>query len=172
MRDDPRQRKEDGRPSRETEPFAPPKPPYAASPRLESTGVNQPLDPKIQQKRSVTTEAICVGVDGTPLTNYEGAEQRGREENEEDYKAYFSHHKASALSEIEMVDTRKPITRATDGTYGSYEGDRLVIGWLPEQLETVDDALRRAVEIWKESAMRGDPDSPQSRVLRALRGES
>ena len=149
----------------------PPKPPYAASPRLETTGVNRPLDPITQQKRSISTDAICAGVDGTPLPNNEEGEQRRREVEEEDYRAYYSHHKASPLSEIEVVDTRKPITRATDGTYGDHEGDKVVIGWFPEQLDTAEEALQRANEIWKQSAMRGDPDSPQSRVLRALRGD-
>ncbi|KAL6339681.1 hypothetical protein AAG906_034766 [Vitis piasezkii] len=169
--DDSQQRTEDVKPSQETVPFVPPKPPYAASPRLETTGVNRPLDPITQQKRSISTDAICAGVDGTLLPNNEEGEQRRREMEEEDYRAYYSHHKASPLSEIEVVDTRKPITRATDGTYGDHEGDKVVIGWLPEQLDTAEEALQRANEIWKQSAMRGDPDSPQSRVLRALRGD-
>ena len=165
------QKTKDAKPSKEKGPFAPPY--AAASPRLESTGVNNPLDPTTRQKRSVSTDAICAGVDGTPLPKYDDEDRRRREEEEDD-KAYYRHHKASPLAEIEVVDTRKPITRATDGTYGDYEGskEKEVMGWLPEQLDTAEEALQRAVRIWKESAMRGDPDSPQSRVLKALRGES
>ena len=72
-----------------------------------------------------------------------------------------------------MVDTRKPITRASDGTADSnneYFGDEVIL-WREEQLDTAEEALRRAMEIWKQSAVRGDPDSPHGRVLRALRGE-
>jgi len=38
-------------------------------------------------------------------------------------------------------------------------------------METAEETLMRAAEMWRERAMRGDPDAPHSRVLRALRGE-
>ncbi|CAL5423387.1 unnamed protein product [Camellia sinensis] len=165
---------------KENDPFATVKPPYASSPKLESTGVNQPIDPIIQQKRHQTTtigrapveDVSCTGLDGTPWPEEE-KEDRRRQEGE--YKEYNSHHKASPLSEIEVVDTRKPITRATDGTADSHAdflnaSDEVVL-WREEQLDTAEDSLRRAMEMWKQSAIRGIPDSPHGRVLRALRGE-
>ncbi|XP_038899334.1 uncharacterized protein LOC120086662 isoform X2 [Benincasa hispida] len=154
-------------------PFGQPKAQHASSPRLETKVVGQASKPITQQKRpqsTVTDEVSCIGVYGGPLEK--GKENRTTEmkEQEEDNRDYYKHHKASPLAEIEFADTRKPITRATDGT--AYDGDgKDVIGWLPEQLDTVDDSLRRATEIWKQNAMRGDPDAPQSRILRALRGE-
>ncbi|GMP87535.1 hypothetical protein CsSME_00039867 [Camellia sinensis var. sinensis] len=165
---------------KENDPFATVKPPYASSPKLESTGVNQPIDPIIQQKRRQTTtigrapveDVSCTGLDGTPWPEEE-KEDRRRQEGE--YKEYNSHHKASPLSEIEVVDTRKPITRATDGTADSHAdflnaSDEVVL-WREEQLDTAEDSLRRAMEMWKQSAIRGIPDSPHGRVLRALRSE-
>ncbi|PON40555.1 GATA transcription factor-like protein [Parasponia andersonii] len=161
-----------------TEPLAPPKPvPHHSSPRLESTGVNQPVDLTIQKKRKQTTttekvvleDVSCAGLDGSPWPNDEGERYRDRAEQEADKKEYFEHHKASPLSEIKVADTRKPIIRATDGT--AYAAGGGVIVWRPEQLDTAEEALRRAMEIWKQNAMRGIPDAPHSRVLRALRGE-
>ncbi|CAK9145191.1 unnamed protein product [Ilex paraguariensis] len=55
--------------------------------------------------------------------------------------------------------------------YGIGEAGGGVIRWRPEQLDTAEEALRRAVEIWRQNVMRGDPDSPHGRVLRLLRGE-
>ncbi len=56
------------------------------------------------------------------------------------------------MSEIKLVDTRKPITRATDGTADADEHEGLasdVIGWRPEQLDTAEEELRRAAEIFR-----------------------
>ncbi|KAM5576070.1 hypothetical protein ABKV19_014808 [Rosa sericea] len=178
---------EDSRSCRGTEPLSPPKPPYAGSPRLESTGVNQqPLDPTFQQKRSLATvggansleDLSCAGLDGSPWPKDTEKQQTDREEQQEDEQEYYKHHQASPLSEIKVADTRKPITRATDRTADAreeYGAGREVIGWRPEQLDTAEEALLRAARIWKENAMRGDPDAPQSRVLRLLlreRGDS
>ncbi|KAJ9187832.1 hypothetical protein P3X46_003247 [Hevea brasiliensis] len=157
------------KPSKETEPLAPPKPPYVSSPRLESIGVNHPVEPQIQQKRQnspVTLEEInCAGLDGTPWPMEKGTQVQ------EDDKDYYRHHKASPLSEIKFADTRTPIKRATDSTADASGMGRDVIGWRPEQLDTAEEALERARKIWRENAMRGDPDSPHGRVLRVLRGE-
>ncbi|OVA16844.1 hypothetical protein BVC80_1543g310 [Macleaya cordata] len=153
--------------------------------KLESWGVNPPIDPITQQKRHYCQSIMksstpggsasapppppppledfcCVGVDGTPLPMDEEQSQ------EDEQKEYYKYHKPSPLSEIEMVDTRKPITRATDGgASAGYFGDEVdVIVWSEEQLDTAEEALRRATLIWKESAMRDDPDSPQARALR------
>lgn len=165
------------------DPFAPPKPPHASTPRLESAGVHNPSEPNTQQRRKNSSSSAsldldsvtCAGFDGSPWPSddKEGcAERSGRRDHTEDDKDYYKHHKASPLSEIEFADTRKPITRATDGTAdSSYYGVPDIVVWQPEQLDTAEEALLRAARIWRESAMRGDPDAPQSRVLRALRGE-
>lgn len=173
------------KPTKDLDPFVPPKPPYVPSPKLESPAVTPPIDPIPQQKRhhsTVTNRAAmddvsCVALDDGPWPDdrEESRKQlrKEEEEEEEDYKEYYSHNKASPLSEIEVADTRKPITRATDGTVDSYVGEILdVVTWREEQLDTAEEALRRAVEIWKQSAVRGIPDSPHGRVLRALRGEN
>ncbi|OIW13384.1 hypothetical protein TanjilG_16493 [Lupinus angustifolius] len=141
-----------------------------ATPKIKSTGVNQRLDPNLQQKRNEGTTCLenvsCAGLDGTPWPNDKEKEHRIQEEQIEDNREYYQHHKASPLSELEFADTRKPISRATDEPPSDD-----VIGWLPEQLDTAEETLRRATEIWRENAMRGDPDAPHSRVLRNLRGE-
>jgi len=133
--------------------------PYASSSRLESTGgLNPPSDPIIQQKRRHVTSSLeevscCAGLEGTPGLKDKEEEQRvDREEQVEDYREYYNHHKASPLSEIKLVDTRKPITRATDGTADADEHEGLasdVIGWRPEQLDTAEEELRRAAEIFR-----------------------
>ncbi|CAK9185808.1 unnamed protein product [Ilex paraguariensis] len=140
---------------------------------FRSTGTAHPTNTQQAHWNSTgaTTTPVedisCAGLDGTPWPE-------DIRKQEEDDKEYFKHHKASPLSAVEVVDTRKPITRATDGTVESYgigEAGGGVIRWRPEQLDTAEEALRRAVEIWRQNVMRGDPDSPHGRVLRLLRGE-
>ncbi|XAR61383.1 hypothetical protein NMG60_11035073 [Bertholletia excelsa] len=172
--------KEDTTPIKESDPFAAQKPPYAASPQLESNPVKQLSNPNLQQKRHQSTtgaQAVldgvnCAVIDGSPWPD-DREESRGqRREQEGDDKEYFSHHKASPLSEIEVADTRKPITKATDGTADSYlAGSGDVILWREEQLDSAEDSLLRGMKMWRERAMRGDPDSPHGKVLRELRGE-
>lgn len=164
-------------------PKKPSYPPCESSPKVQSTGVNQPAEPVTQQKRcrsffysngSLKGADCAAGLDGTPWPEDKKQldRQRQREEQVKDDKEYFQHHKASPLSELEMADTRKPITRATDGTADSYyHGAPDLVLWRPEQLDTAEDSLRRAMEIWKNNAVRGDPDSPHGRILRTLRGE-
>lgn len=167
--------------------YVPPKKPcYPSSgscPKVHSTGVNQPPEPVTQQKRGRSffysngplKGADCAaGLDGTPWPDDKQQldREREREEQVKDNKEYFQHHKASPLSELEMADTRKPVTRVTDGTAdSSYHGCPDLVLWRPEQLDTAEESLRRAMEIWKSNAMRGDPDSPHGRILRTLRGE-
>lgn len=151
--------------------FESPKSPCESSPKLKNAGVNQRLDPNIQQKRKQGTKALedvsCAGLDGTPWPE----EERIKEEDlRGDNQDYYRHRKASPLSELEFADTRKPVSRVMHGTADSGRGGD-VIGWLPEQLETAEETLLRAAEMWRQQAMRGDPDAPHSRVLRALRGE-
>ncbi|XP_027349406.1 uncharacterized protein LOC113861014 [Abrus precatorius] len=152
-------------PSKENGVFTSSKSACDPSLKLKSAGVNQRLDPSIQQKRRNGSKAFeaasCAGFDGTPLPE---------DKRREDDRDYYKHHKASPLSELEFVDSRKPISRASDKTADSGRGGD-VIGWLPEQLETAEETLLRAAEMWRQKAMRGDPDAPHSRVLRALRGE-
>ncbi|KAI4349710.1 hypothetical protein L6164_010270 [Bauhinia variegata] len=71
---------------------------------------------------------------------------RDRKGEVHDDRDYYKHHKASPLSELEITDSRKPITRATDGTVESGDGFDEII-WLPEQLDTAEEALKRATEI-------------------------
>ncbi|KAJ4839176.1 hypothetical protein Tsubulata_032050 [Turnera subulata] len=148
-----------------------PKSPHGASPRLEHVSVNNPAEPFVQQRRKNSTleklkDVSCAGLDGWPKEGKGSSRDQGRD-NESD-KDYFKHHKASPLSEIKIADTRKPISRATDQ---QVKGNETVIGWRPEQLDTAEESLQRATRIYKENAMRGDPDSPHGRVLRTLRGE-
>ncbi|KAF8392627.1 hypothetical protein HHK36_022975 [Tetracentron sinense] len=91
---------------------------------------------RVSQQRShvgASTSALedvsCVGLDGTPLLE-EG--DRGEEGEEEEERAYYKEHKPSPLSMIEVVDTRKPITRATDGTAREYESGEYVVVWIEE----------------------------------------
>ncbi|KAI3918187.1 hypothetical protein MKX01_041507 [Papaver californicum] len=157
--------------------------PGKGSTRLESSGVNSPLDPIKQQIRHYCNnsnsqqqmqtegekssplppsldEVSCVGMDGTPWPD--------DEDSVEENKEYYRNHKPSPLSKVEMSDSRKPITQATDGgaseSMYTREGD--VVLFSEEQLDTAEEALLRASMIWKESAMRDDPDSPQARALR------
>ncbi|TXG63345.1 hypothetical protein EZV62_010339 [Acer yangbiense] len=132
----------------ETEPLVRPKPPHITSPRLQSK-------------------------DGTPLPGARESEQRDENEKVEADREYFKHRKPSSLSEVEMADTRKPITQATSsGGMSDLGAGKDVIGWKPEQLVSAEETLMRAAEFWRQNAMRGDPDTfPHSRVLRELRGE-
>ncbi|XVF32848.1 hypothetical protein REPUB_Repub17cG0117900 [Reevesia pubescens] len=161
------------KPGYETEP----KLPHDSSPRLKSSPVNHPLEPNVQQRRTISVAALegvsCAGLDGSPWPESKENEQSDKKEQAIDDKEYFSHHKASPLSEIKVADTRKPITRATDGTITEVvQNKKAVIGWKPEQLDTAEEALLRATKIWKENAMRGLPEVyPHSRILRELRGE-
>ncbi|KAH9625543.1 hypothetical protein KSS87_020339 [Heliosperma pusillum] len=163
----------------DTEPFSPPKPPIASSPKLEHTEVGLHSKPNTHQRRQSSTQAaetqtladtvtkiICSGPDLDPWPDSEETLKDQKKAQEEDNKEYFKDHKASPLSEIEFADTRKPITQATDSnTSGG------VIVFKEEQQDTAEEALLRAAEIWNWNRMRGDPDSPHGRVLRQLCGE-
>jgi hypothetical protein len=62
---------------------------------------------------------------------------------------------------VEFADTRKPITRATDGNATDRYTD--VLGRLVG--DTVDDSLARAEAMFREAATRGNPEWPHSRAL-------
>ncbi|KAG1338734.1 hypothetical protein COCNU_04G010400 [Cocos nucifera] len=141
-------------------------PPFAPTPKLESHEVGRPGDPSFQQKRrwshaaapgpTLLEDATCVGVDGSPLAGGFGAEVK---EEEEEYAVYYKEHKPSPLSEIEFVDTRKPINQAWDGGASDDVGRGVMVE------DTVDAALQRAEAMFQAARERGDPDSPQSRAL-------
>ncbi|XVF80635.1 hypothetical protein PTKIN_Ptkin15bG0089900 [Pterospermum kingtungense] len=164
-------------PGYETEPPMQPKMPHDSSPRLKSSPVNHPLESNVQQRRrnvsAVAVEGVsCAGLDGSPWPESKAKKQSNEKEQVMDNEEHYRDHEASPLSEIEMADTRKPITRATDGTATeAAQNQRDAIGWRPEQLDTAEEALLRATRIWKENAMRGIPEAPHSRILRELRGE-
>ncbi|KAL6505055.1 hypothetical protein OROGR_024872 [Orobanche gracilis] len=166
----------------DSDPYVPPETPISSAPKIKSTGVVPLTDPVAQQKRRISASTVriedvsCGAIDVSPWPE-DGREtdsRKQREEQHEDDVEYFKHHKASPLSEIEIADTRKPITRATDGTAQNdsvgNEGTGVLL-WRPEQLDSAEDSLYRATEIFKWNAMRGDPDSPHGRVLRKLRRE-
>ncbi|XP_023744123.1 uncharacterized protein LOC111892277 [Lactuca sativa] len=165
-------------PTREDHRYMRPKtvPPNLSASKLETPGVNTPFDPHVQQKRTKAELSFgCAGLDGSPWPNendHKGTERK-EQEQEKDDKHYFEHHKASPLSEIEIADSRKPLTRVIHGTgtAGGYFGDEQVMTWTPEQLDTAEQSLLRASQIFRESAARGIPELPHSRRLRQLRGE-
>ncbi|KAD1514660.1 hypothetical protein R6Q59_027101 [Mikania micrantha] len=144
-----------------------------SSSKLRTPGVNTPIDPHVIQKRAKSNEVplaklSCAGLDGSPWPDEESV---SREEQEEDDKEYFKDHKASPLSKIEMGDTRKPLAKVAQATAGGYFGDEKVMTWLPEQLDTAEESLGRAMKMFREAAARGVPELPHSRRLRELRGE-
>ncbi|KAL5996230.1 hypothetical protein ACLOJK_026304 [Asimina triloba] len=150
--------------------------PSSPSPKLENSGRNPLPDLIFQQKRSGRTRpndptdpiqmVECVGVDGTRA----GDDQK-YEEEEDDYKEYYREHKASPLSEVEFVDTRVPMRQATDCPPQEYDEYRRkeVILWSKEQLDTAEEALRRAEALFRAAAESGDPDTPWGRVLAGVR---
>jgi len=149
--------------------------------------VGLPSKPNTHQRREFSNEqgrvqpkvlddVSCTGLDGSPWPDDAEGQKAQKRAQEADNKEYFQHHKASPLSELEFVDSRKPITQATshggDAPAVSYfSGDAGVIVWRPEQLESAEETMLKAVELWMWNKMRGDPDSPHGRILRQLRGE-
>ncbi|PIA61192.1 hypothetical protein AQUCO_00300609v1 [Aquilegia coerulea] len=148
---------------------------FASSPKIESTGVNNPSIPTTQQKRHyqqvsknrVSIEDVsCVGVDGFPDNNSNNDDDKKRQEEEN--KEYYKDHKPSPISEFEFADSRKPITQAIDGTgTNKVQGGGGIITWTEEQLESAEETLLKAMRMFKEAAMKGDPELPHSRALRA-----
>lgn len=163
----------------ESEPLVPPKPPMF-SPKLEHTEVGLPSKPNTHQKREfsdnpaqpqpkVLDGVSCAGLDGSPWPD----DAEGQRAQEADNKDYFESHKASPLSELEFVDSRKPISQAASHApvVSYFGGEAGVIVWRPEQLESAEETMLKAMELWMWNKMRGDPDSPHGRILRQLRGE-
>lgn len=166
----------DPTPVKDKDPFVSSKAPLSSSPQLKSSVADQPIQPHMQQKRSNSTVMIsCSGLDAWSSERDDGDLDRReeRKEREEDDKEFFSHRKASPLSEIEVADTRKPVNQATDGgsDVGYDGGGGGVVMFREEQRVSAEETMRRAMEMWRETAARGDPMSPHGRVLRTLRGE-
>ncbi|KAB8106845.1 hypothetical protein EE612_041352 [Oryza sativa] len=135
-------------------------PPFAMSDKLGSQELADPAGGSSftqKRRRSSSSRPADSREEATPG----GEEAAGRKVREED-REYYQTHKPSPLAELEFADTRKPITRATDG--GS-AADRLsdVPGKVAE--DTADDSLARAEAMFREAASRGNPEWPHSRAL-------
>jgi len=111
------------------------------------------------QKRRLSTGA-GLARDSREEATPGGEESAARKVREED-REYYRTHKPSPLAEVEFADTRKPITRATDGSATDRYAD------VPPRLveDTVDDSLARAEAMFREAASRGNPEWPHSRAL-------
>ncbi|KAJ3683675.1 hypothetical protein LUZ60_013902 [Juncus effusus] len=123
-------------------------PPFAPSGKLESHDVVSDLKgPMFQQRRRFASSS-----------SYDSHRVEGDRE-------YYKHHKPSTLSNIEFTDTRKPLTRASDGGAGALETEGGEERGIMVK-DTVDDSLARAERLFREATMRGDPDIwPHSRAL-------
>uniref|UniRef100_A0ACD5YDJ8 Uncharacterized protein n=1 Tax=Avena sativa TaxID=4498 RepID=A0ACD5YDJ8_AVESA len=98
--------------------------------------------------------------DATP-GDEEAAARKVREEDRE----YYRTRKPSPLAEVEFADTRKPVTRHTDGgAEDRMEND--VPGTMVR--DTADASLARAEAMFREAASRGNPAWPHSRALAAM----
>ncbi|OEL22874.1 hypothetical protein BAE44_0016110 [Dichanthelium oligosanthes] len=134
-------------------------PPFAPSGKLGSQELADPSRASsFTQKRQLSSGAARRDSreEATPGSE-ESAARMVREEDRE----YYRTHKPSPLAEVEFADTRKPITRATDGGASDRYSD--VPGRMVE--DTVDDTLARAEAMFREAASRGNPEWPHSRAL-------
>ncbi|RLN36413.1 uncharacterized protein C2845_PM03G16150 [Panicum miliaceum] len=136
-------------------------PPFASSGKL---GSHQELaDPagasSFTQKRRLSAGA-GLARDSREEATPGGEESAARKVREED-REYYRTHKPSPLAEVEFADTRKPITRATDGGTADRYAD------VPARVveDTADDSLARAEAMFREAASRGKPEWPHSRAL-------
>ncbi|KAL5700983.1 hypothetical protein ACHQM5_026369 [Ranunculus cassubicifolius] len=161
------QEKEERVPDGKNQP--PPKPAsIASSPKFESSEIQSP-NPLKQQKRHYQQkpdfkDVSCGGVDGFP----ENGGDKGMSAEDEN-REYYKDHKPSPISEVEFADTRTPMTQATDGSLSNKDVGAAggIITFTKEQSESAEETLMKSMRIWRESAMRGDPDAPHSRALRA-----
>ncbi|CAM0907688.1 unnamed protein product [Alopecurus aequalis] len=162
---------DDKNPSRKTTTAPPTKmsttkervPPFSPSGKLGSQELADPAEGStFTQKRrwsSAPAGSDPLG-DATP-GDEEAAARKVREEDRE----YYRTRKPSPLAEVEFADTRKPITRATDGgAEDRMEHD--VAGTVVE--DTADASLARAEAMFREAASRGNPAWPHSRALAAM----
>lgn len=143
-------------------------PPFAPSGKKKKLVGSQlgPADPaggasSFTQKRRVSSSSGGASArDAREEATPGGEESAARKVREED-REYYRTHKPSPLAEVEFADTRKPITRATDGSASDREADA------PARTveDTVDDSLARAEAMFREAASRGNPEWPHSRAL-------
>ncbi|RCV14494.1 hypothetical protein SETIT_2G430700v2 [Setaria italica] len=137
-------------------------PPFA--PSGGKLGSQELADPtgasSFTQKRRVSSGPGAAARDAREEATPGGEESAARKVREED-REYYRTHKPSPLAEVEFADTRKPITRATDG--GASDRDADVPARTVE--DTVDDSLARAEAMFREAASRGNPEWPHSRAL-------
>ena len=140
-------------------PFAPSgkKPPLAGS---EHELADPTAGALFTQKRRVSSSSRERERDPREAATPGGPESAARKVREDD-REYYRTHKPSPLAEVEFADTRKPITRATDGSATDQYAD--VPGRMVE--DTVDDSLARAEAMFREAAARGNPEWPHSRAL-------
>lgn len=137
-------------------------PPFAPSGKLGSQELADPTGGssfKQKRRRSSGAPGRDFREDATPGRE-ETAVRKVREEDRE----YYRTHKPSPIAEVEFADTRKPITRATDGGAADRLAD--VPGRMVE--DTVDASLARAEAMFREAASRGNPAWPHSRALAAM----
>jgi hypothetical protein len=138
-------------------------PPFGPSGKLGSQELADPAaGSTFTQKRhrsSAPAGSDPLG-DATP-GDEEAAARKVREEDRE----YYRTHKPSPLAEVEFADTRKPLTRYTDGgAEDRMEHD--VEGTMVR--DTADASLARAEAMFREAASRGNPEWPHSRALAAM----
>ncbi|KAK1564014.1 hypothetical protein QYE76_018682 [Lolium multiflorum] len=138
-------------------------PPFGPSGKLGSQELADPAaGSTFTQKRrrsSAPAGSDPLG-DATP-GDEEAAARKVREEDRE----YYRTHKPSPLAEVEFADTRKPLTRHTDGgAEDRMEHD--VEGTMVR--DTADASLARAEAMFREAASRGNPAWPHSRALAAM----
>ncbi|KAL6657182.1 hypothetical protein ACP70R_004962 [Stipagrostis hirtigluma subsp. patula] len=135
-------------------------PPFAPSGRLGSQELADPAGGSSFTQKRRRSSGAATGRDAREAATpgrEESAERKVREEDRE----YYRTHKPSPLAEVEFADTRKPITRATDGGAADRLAD--VPGRTVE--DTADDSLARAEAMFREAASRGNPAWPHSRAL-------
>ncbi|KAE8772890.1 hypothetical protein D1007_55027 [Hordeum vulgare] len=138
-------------------------PPFTPSGKLGSQELADPAagSTYMQKRRWSSAPAGSDPLGDATPGDEEAAARKVREEDRE----YYRTHKPSPLAEVEFADTRKPVTRATDGG----AEDRLehdVPGTMVE--DTADASLARAEAIFREAASRGNPAWPHSRALAAM----
>ncbi|KAL6896873.1 hypothetical protein ACP4OV_007445 [Aristida adscensionis] len=117
-----------------------------------------------QKRRMSAAGGAPAGRDAREAATPGAEESAARKVREED-REYYRTHKPSPLAEVEFADTRKPVTRATDGG----AADRLAADLAGTTVEdTADDSLARAEAMFREAASRGNPAWPHSRALAAM----
>jgi hypothetical protein len=138
-------------------------PPFGTSGKLGSQELADPAaGSTFTQKRRWSSKPAGSDPlgDATP-GDEEAAARKVREEDRE----YYRTHKPSPLAEVEFADTRKPVTRHTDGgAEDRMEND--VPGTMVR--DTADASLARAEAMFREAASRGNPAWPHSRALAAM----